>query len=78
MDKSNIEGQSMINCKRCGKNIKTFYKLRKWCFDCRKELINERARERNKRAALAKKLDIDPIEHVSDATEVMDLGDTSN
>ncbi|MBN1386271.1 hypothetical protein JW968_04850 [Candidatus Woesearchaeota archaeon] len=42
----------MINCQRCGSEIATYNKLRKWCVDCRKDLINERARDRNRIAKI--------------------------
>jgi predicted amidophosphoribosyltransferase len=35
-----------IVCKRCGSEIPTLNRLRKWCVECRKELVNERARIR--------------------------------
>jgi len=38
----------MVMCKRCGTDIPSLNKLRKWCVDCRKMLTNERAKERNK------------------------------
>jgi len=38
----------VVICQRCGAEVNTFNKLRKWCVDCRRELINERARIRNK------------------------------
>jgi len=36
-----------VVCKRCGNEIPSLNKLRKWCVDCRQELTNERARKRN-------------------------------
>ena len=37
-----------IKCKRCGGEIRSLNKLRKWCVDCRISLTNERARLRRK------------------------------
>ncbi len=37
-----------VICQRCGGEIPSLNKLRKWCVDCRIALTNERARERNK------------------------------
>jgi len=38
----------VVVCQRCGVNIPSLNKLRKWCVDCRLELTNERARDRNR------------------------------
>ncbi|MFO8016042.1 MAG: hypothetical protein R6U32_02985 [Candidatus Woesearchaeota archaeon] len=38
-----------VVCQRCGCEIPSLNKLRKWCVDCRRILTNERAKERNKR-----------------------------
>lgn len=39
----------MVVCQRCGGDIPSLNKLRKWCVDCRKILTNERAKDRNKK-----------------------------
>ncbi|MBS3107971.1 hypothetical protein J4468_03570 [Candidatus Woesearchaeota archaeon] len=36
----------MIKCQKCGIEIRTYSKMRKWCTDCRKNLANERLRDR--------------------------------
>jgi len=38
----------MIKCNRCGGEIRSLNKLRKWCVDCRTALTNERARSRRR------------------------------
>ncbi|MBI1970860.1 hypothetical protein HYS47_03875 [Candidatus Woesearchaeota archaeon] len=45
----------MISCQRCGMEIRTYNKLRKWCVDCRQNLTNERARLRNQQKKLLRK-----------------------
>lgn len=37
-----------IRCQRCGEKIPSLNRLRKWCVNCRQDLTNERARERNR------------------------------
>lgn len=36
----------MRRCLRCGKTIKSFSAMRKWCVDCRKIIQLEQARKR--------------------------------
>lgn len=36
----------IVKCKRCGSNINTFSKMRKWCTDCRKRVAVEQAKAR--------------------------------
>lgn len=48
-----IDGVNDINninilCERCGKKINTLNKRRKWCYSCRKTIINEREKEKKK------------------------------
>jgi hypothetical protein len=33
-------------CQRCGCTVKTYSSMRKWCFDCRKLVSLEQAKER--------------------------------
>ena len=36
----------MRRCLRCGKSVKSFSAMRKWCVDCRKIIQLEQARKR--------------------------------
>jgi len=38
-----------VVCQRCGGEIPSLNRLRKWCVDCRRILTNERAKDRNKK-----------------------------
>ena len=44
----------MINCERCGCEVPSLSPMRKWCYDCRKRIGIEQARDRKirKRAQL--------------------------
>ena len=35
-----------MKCQRCGNAVQSYSKMRKWCFECRRALAVERARER--------------------------------
>lgn len=35
-----------MECKRCGCSVKSYSPMRKWCFDCRKVISLEQAKER--------------------------------
>jgi len=45
----------VVLCQRCGGEIPSLNRLRKWCVDCRRLLTNERAKERNKRKRAEKR-----------------------
>jgi len=35
-----------VICKRCGEEVLSFSPMRKWCFDCRKDIGLEQAKAR--------------------------------
>ena len=43
-----LQGKTImyINCQRCNCKVKSFSPMRKWCFDCRKIISLEQAKER--------------------------------
>ncbi|MEK6960844.1 MAG: hypothetical protein AABX47_06725 [Nanoarchaeota archaeon] len=45
---------SAVKCKRCGTAVKSFSPMRKWCFDCRKRVTVEQAKDRKGRLKMSR------------------------